>query len=216
MTTDWRELATRFPDHTLLRDPAAYADVFAAIDEALARAAGVEPSPNEYDVLTTVKDRDEDGEEVDVPLLVWRVPVVPVRVPNTVRLCLGIMQYYHWPVERPEVNASLPYVDVLLKRKLRPTLDEAVDLAAFLTVRSNDVARENYVEPSAAILKLIEANCAPPVPEPLAAVLRESKRRVGVTRDNYVAMVNSYHGRPQVKRFAKWIERLDRLLGTEF
>ena len=212
--TDWRDLSARFPAHTLVRDPSAYADVFAAIDEAMARAATVEPSPGEYEVLATITERDEGGDEVDVPLVVWRVPDVPVRIPNTVRLCIGLLQYFHWPVERPTVNACMPHVPTLLKRRLRPTLDEGVDVAAFLVVRSDYDGRENYNEPSAAILKFLEDNFEPPVPSAMAAVLREAKRRVELSQAQYVERVKSYRGQPQIKRFDKWTQRLDRLLGT--
>ena len=209
--TNWKELAERFPEETLVRDPAAYADVFAAIDEAAARARTVEPSPDECEVVCTVP-AEEPGDE-DRAMFLWRVPVVPVRVPSTVRLCVGLLQYYRWPVARSAEGACLPHVDTLLKRKLRPTLDEAVDLAAFLMVRVRREVRANYSEPSATILKLIENNFPPPVPGPLAEVLREVRRRVDVVREYYVEMVKSSHGRPKTRRFDRWNERLDRLLG---
>jgi hypothetical protein len=209
--TDWRKLARRFPQHTLVRDPAAYADVFAAIDEAAERARRVEPSPDEMEVMAVVR-RDGDEEGPGEPLYMWRVPVVPVRCANTVRLCIGLLQYYRWPVVRTAEGGCLPHVDTLLRRSLRPTPDEAVDLASFLVVPTYR-GREDYLGPSAPILKLIEDNFRPPIPEPLADVLREAKRRLTVVRDNYVSDTRRWRGRPQTKRFDKWFRRLDRLLG---
>ncbi len=211
--SEWRDLSTRFPEHTLVRDPAAYADVFAAIDEAVERAATVEPRPDECEVLYTVTKRNEDGEEEEVPALLWRVPIVPVRVPSTVRLCIGLLQYYHWPVARSNEGGCLPHVPTLLKRKLRPTLDEGVDLAAFLVTRTNRADREDYMEPSAPILNLIERNFPPPVPAPLATVLHEAMRRIGVVRENYVESLKPWRGKSQTKRFDKWTARLNRLIG---
>ena len=213
--TIWKELSERYPDRTLIRDPAAYADVFTAIDEAQHRAAGVQPSPDECEVIGYVPAEGAGDEESVNAMLAWRTPVVPVRVPNTVRLCIGLLQYYHWPVLRSADGACLPHVDTLLKRKLRPMLEEAVDLAAFLIVRvgSKD-QEEDYTWPSATILNLIERNFDPPVPRPLAAVLREARRRVEVSRVNYVNLTRRHGGRPQTKRFDRWVKRLDRLLGS--
>ena len=213
MATDWRELASRLPERTIVRDPSSYADVFAAIDEALTRAATWEASPTDFESLGKVKQRDEFGEEELVDFVVCRVPAVPVRVPSSVRLCVALLQFQQWDVPQPLEGACLPHVGKILRRKLRPTLSEAVDLAGLMITRIHHAQHESYTEPLAEILNLIERNFDPPVPEPLAVVLREARRRVAVCRENYVTALRAWRGRPQTKRFDKWDQRLARLLG---
>jgi hypothetical protein len=214
MPTDWADLARREPHRTIVRDPSSYADVFAAIDDAIALAARWEPSPTDYVSLGKIKQVDEAGEEEFVDYVVCEVPSVAVRLPNTVRLCIGLLQFQEWGIGASPNGAALPHVGKLLRRRLRPTLDEAIDLAGFLVRRIYHMVGEHYTEPIPEILNLIERHFDPPVPEPLAVVLRESRRRLAVCRDVYVAATCSWGGRPQVKRFDNWDRRLARLLGS--
>lgn len=57
-TTHWRSLCERYPQHTLIRNPADYADVFEAIDKAAERARTVEPSADEDEVVGTFSGED--------------------------------------------------------------------------------------------------------------------------------------------------------------
>src|SRR6187549_2741810 len=98
----WRERLRKYPLVTLLRDAEAYADVFDAIEEARGRARTWEPSPTDFvslgklQVIDARTDDNEPGAE-GAPearledFVVCKVPVVPVRVPNTVRLCVGLL-----------------------------------------------------------------------------------------------------------------------------
>lgn len=87
LKTDWNKLSRRYPRHTLVRDPATYADVFAAIDEAAGRAAAVEPSADEFEIVGNVPhDATEQG---DFLLWVWRVPAVASRYGRRLRSAVG-------------------------------------------------------------------------------------------------------------------------------
>ena len=217
----WREMHKRFPHVTLLPDCERYADVFDAIEEARTRARTWEPSPTDYDVLGTVRVRERGGDEEQLQdFVVVRVPVVPVRTANTVRLCVALLQYDLWRTGLlwagdacTSNEACLPCVKTLLGRKLRPTAEEGADLARFLSPPGPDASRVNFGEPLAPLLRLLEGAFPPPAPPPLHGPLEEARLRIAVARDAHLARQRSYGGRGTRKRFDQWIARIDQLLG---
>lgn len=217
----WRQVQRRYPHVTLLSDRGAYADVFDAIEEARGRAGKWEPSPTEHTTLAELTGSDD-------PILagfsLCQVPVVPVKVPNTVRLCVGLLQYGLWQeaVDRNEgwpsgrrVEALLPDVGVLLGRKLRPTAEEGADLARFLCVPEPKVGEGGYREPLSPLLRMLEKCFEPPAPAPMRAPLEEAKRRVRVACDQFMAFQRFSKGRGTTKRYDQWVARIDRLLGAD-
>jgi hypothetical protein len=209
-------LARQFPDLTLI-DIETYADVFQAIADAIARADGWEPSPSDYEKVGTVMGSGEmEGELFEVEAC--RTPTMAVRVPNTVRLCIGLLQFHLWRSAiqwrgsgAGPLPVQLPDVQTLLNRKLHPTIAEGADLAAFLTPPSHDGT--GYDEPLACVLRFIERQFEPPVPRAIAAHLVESKRRIGQRCQRYCEAIRQRGARPQTKRFDQWVQRIDRLIG---
>lgn len=219
----WRDLWQQYPHATLLSDVRAYADVFDAIEEAKARGRDWEPSPTDFECLGKVTATAADGSQTLEDLIVCRVPVVQVRVPSTVRLCLGLLQYNFWQLaetwnEKNFGAASarsmmLPDPDALLRRRLQPTITEAVDLAAFLITPHPEIGRTSFGEANARVLGLLERTFEPPVPAPLAMPLREAERRVQMAQEEYRRTRRSHGGKVQTKRFEQWGARIERLLG---
>ena len=220
MTFSPQQLALRFPNLTLI-DVASYADVLQAIADAIARAEGWEPSPTDYEKVGSVARRGEiEGELID--LEVCRTPTMAVRVPSTLRLCIGLLQFHLWRnalLWRRDVGAALalplplqlPDVRTLLNRRLHPTVEEGADLAIFLTPPSP--SGTDYDEPLACVLRFIERHFVAPVPHPVSKHLVESKRRIGSARQRYREAMKQRGVRPQTKRFDGWLQRIDRLIG---
>lgn len=120
----WKRLAEAY-SHATRIDVAAYREEFNGIDEAAARAERWEPGPME-DVVR-IRARDSATNDV-VEICGIRPPVIPVRVTDSARLVVALLQREAWlraalwagAIGAPSLHrgASLPSYEKLLRRKL--------------------------------------------------------------------------------------------------
>lgn len=219
----WREYWRRYPDRTFIA-VGGYIDVLDAIDDARAKAYQVEISLTDEKVVAMFIDKTSGKL---LPLVAKIPPTVPVRINDTGRLAVGLLQIGEWqstatwrdfvhPRDAQPMNGQIPSYWRLLQRKFELDTQTAADLARFIIVRHADNRLEWGDADAALILRALESNFRGPVRGCLRTVLRSALHKLEMKRAR-MARGRRFDGRKiPNRRVGLLIERVSSLLSRRY